>query len=112
MPYNSQGGGHRSQPYGNNNSRGGGRGGRGGRGGGGGGLNRNFNDITHTYEERPSWVGLPQFEKCFYREHEETSQLTEVVVEAFRSSHQMTLSGVNIPRPILKVCENIFLIFL
>ncbi|KAJ3337335.1 ATP-dependent RNA helicase dbp2, partial [Kappamyces sp. JEL0680] len=101
-------GGHRNQPYANR-GRGGFRGGRGGRGGFNGPA-RAFNDITHVYEENPSWLGIPAFEKwygrlsnsSFYQEHPETTKLDEATVDKFRADHQMTLSGVNIPRPILK----------
>lgn len=97
----------RFQPYSRGGS--GGRGGRGGRGRGGGrgGFQSRgggfSNDIQHHYEENPVWTQdkLFPFEKCFYVEHEETKKLSEVDVQAFKNEHQLTLTGANIPKPLL-----------
>ncbi|KAJ3260241.1 hypothetical protein HK103_000876 [Boothiomyces macroporosus] len=98
QPYSNSG---RNNSYGSRGSYGRGRGnGRGGFGGG----NRQFNDVQHVYEENPVWnsENCPPFEKKFYVEHEETAKLTESEIDQFRREHQMTLTGSNIPRPIMK----------
>jgi ATP-dependent RNA helicase DDX5/DBP2 len=107
---------YRSAPYGNSRggssggSRGGGfRGGRGGRGGSRGGSSggRSFNnDVNFEYQENPVFNNQQPFEKNFYVEHEETAKLDLAKVEEFRKTHQMTLDGKNIPRPIMKFAHS------
>ncbi|TGZ62142.1 hypothetical protein CRM22_007596 [Opisthorchis felineus] len=55
----------------------------------------------------PKWnlADLPKFEKCFYVEHPATTARPEPEVQAFRTEYKMTLSGPNIPRPVLSFGE-------
>ncbi|KAG5450918.1 putative ATP-dependent RNA helicase ddx5 [Clonorchis sinensis] len=55
----------------------------------------------------PKWnlADLPKFEKCFYIEHPATTARPEPEVQAFRTEYKMTLSGPNIPRPVLSFGE-------
>lgn len=50
----------------------------------------------------PDWsrVDLPQFQKNFYQEHPEVQALSEQNVLAWRSKHEMIVTGNNIPRPV------------
>ncbi|VDP24788.1 unnamed protein product [Echinostoma caproni] len=55
----------------------------------------------------PKWnlEELPKFQKCFYQEHPMSASRPESEVTAFRMLHKMTLSGTNIPRPVLSFEE-------
>ncbi|XP_065175751.1 uncharacterized protein LOC135805613 [Sycon ciliatum] len=82
--------------YGGGNSRGFGGGGGGGRGGQPGSTLR-----------KPRWdlSRLPRFEKDFYREHPDVANRTQMEVDTYRRSKELTLNGRNIPRPIQQFRE-------
>jgi ATP-dependent RNA helicase DDX5/DBP2 len=43
---------------------------------------------------------LPRFEKNFYQENATVTNRSQADVDAFRSKHEMTLYGPNIPKPV------------
>ncbi|KAJ3194198.1 ATP-dependent RNA helicase dbp2 [Entophlyctis luteolus] len=51
---------------------------------------------------------LPRFEKNFYREHPNVTARTDAEIAAFRNEHQMTLTGNDIPRPVVSFDEITF----
>ncbi|KAH8860279.1 putative ATP-dependent RNA helicase DDX5 [Schistosoma japonicum] len=55
----------------------------------------------------PDWKSteLPKFEKKFYQEHPLSASRPEVEVEAFRKKYKMSLSGRDVPRPVLSFNE-------
>ncbi|KAF5395954.1 DEAD-box ATP-dependent RNA helicase [Paragonimus heterotremus] len=55
----------------------------------------------------PKWnlAELPKFEKCFYVEHPVSVARSDSEINAFRATHKMTLSGSNIPRPVMSFGE-------
>jgi superfamily II DNA/RNA helicase len=68
---------------------------------------QHFNDVSFTFQENPVWTAdkLFEFKLNFYVEHPDTAQLTEKEVQEFREKNQMTLTGKNIPRPVLKFSQ-------
>ncbi|RTG87681.1 ATP-dependent RNA helicase DDX5/DBP2 [Schistosoma bovis] len=55
----------------------------------------------------PDWKSseLPKFEKKFYQEHPLSASRSEAEVEAFRKKYKMSLSGRDVPRPVLSFNE-------
>jgi len=55
----------------------------------------------------PEWElsTLEPFKKNFYKEHPKVSARSESKVEAYRTKHNITVSGNNVPRPIQKFKE-------
>lgn len=43
---------------------------------------------------------LPKFEKSFYKESADVADRSSAEVDAFRSKHQMTIAGNNVPKPV------------
>lgn len=93
--------------------RGGGRGGRGGFGGGrgggygggsgfGGGFGGDRMGNLGDNLEHQEWdlSNMPKFEKNFYQEAPEVANRSEEDVRRFRETHQMTIYGSNIPKPV------------
>ncbi|KAJ9055510.1 ATP-dependent RNA helicase dbp2, variant 3 [Entomophthora muscae] len=94
-----RGGGYGGSSGGFGSSRGGGRGGsRGGPGGSGG----KWDDGARL--SKPTWnmSELPVFEKNFYQEHPEITNMAPYEVESYRSAKEMTVIGSNIPRPVMR----------
>merc|ERR550532_543572 len=50
----------------------------------------------------PDWsrVDLPQFQKNFYQVHPQVNALSEQDVQAWRTKHEMLVTGNNVPRPV------------
>ncbi|KAJ2433271.1 ATP-dependent RNA helicase dbp2, partial [Coemansia sp. RSA 2424] len=94
-------GGH-SGGYGGGGSYSGG-GGRGGFGGGGGRFSRSEPQEL----VKPNWnaTELPRFEKNFYKEAAVVTARSRQEVEEYRETHQMTVTGNNIPNPITSFAE-------
>ncbi|KAI9009493.1 P-loop containing nucleoside triphosphate hydrolase protein [Gaertneriomyces semiglobifer] len=99
------GGAKRFDPYarGGNRRGGGGGGGYGGSSGGGGGGRFN-NDINHVYNPNPTFHDLKPFKRDFSAtvDLETLDMMTETDVRAYRKEHNMTLTGSNIPKPMLE----------
>ncbi|KAJ3268149.1 hypothetical protein HK104_005460, partial [Borealophlyctis nickersoniae] len=86
------GGGQRFKPY----SRPGGR-------GGASSASRHNNDIVHVYEKFPKFANLQPFRSDFSASLDTAAleAMTEKEVKDYRAQHSMTLTGNNIPRPML-----------
>ncbi|KAJ3036508.1 hypothetical protein HK097_003823, partial [Rhizophlyctis rosea] len=93
----------RFNPY-SRNEKSGGYGNRngGGYGGGGGGGNYN-NDVFHQYEQFPKFDTLTPFRSDFSDalNMEVLGKMTQKEVMDYRKTHNMTLTGKDIPNPIL-----------
>ncbi|KAJ3149947.1 hypothetical protein HDU89_003403 [Geranomyces variabilis] len=89
--------GGRFNPYG-----GGGGGGRGGGGGFGGGGRAG--DVHHVYERNPVFTNLTPFRRDFSATLDVATlnAMPESEVQAYRKEHGMTLTGKDIPKPMLK----------
>ncbi|KAJ9055513.1 putative ATP-dependent RNA helicase ddx5 [Entomophthora muscae] len=105
----SSGGGYsrddRSHGSSRDSGRGGGYGGSsrgGGRGGSRGGSGGKWDDGARL--AKPTWnmSELPIFEKNFYQEHPEITNMAPYEVESYRSAKEMTVIGSDIPRPVLR----------
>ncbi|KAJ3221652.1 hypothetical protein HK099_003276 [Clydaea vesicula] len=90
-------GNNRYQPYGRGGST----------RGGATGSTRFSMDVNHKYEENPVFTDLKEFKKNFYKESE-ADKLTSAEVQKFRVEHGMTLTGQNIPNPLLSFENNQF----
>lgn len=99
-------GGGRGGGGGRYNDRGGGYGDRGG--GYGGGRGSKSNDLQTL--RKPKWDlnQLPKFEKNFYREHPVVQQRSEEEAEQYRRSHDLTVSGRNVPKATINFEETSF----
>ncbi|KAH6940943.1 hypothetical protein HPB50_010569 [Hyalomma asiaticum] len=55
----------------------------------------------------PGWnkVGLPVFQKDLYREHVATAQRSAIMVDDYRKANEITVSGRDVPKPILNLDE-------
>ena len=53
-------------------------------------------------------VALVEFQKDFYQEHENVARLSAAAVEAFRTKHEITISGQGVPNPIMSFEESCF----
>ncbi|KTW31285.1 DEAD-box ATP-dependent RNA helicase DBP2 [Pneumocystis jirovecii RU7] len=66
--------------------------------------NKNFGRRSRFDEKlkKPHWdlSSLPKFEKNFYKPHPNVEKMTEQQVEEFRRKGQVTVQGVNIPKPV------------
>jgi len=84
---------------GGSSSRGGGRGGS-SRGGGRGGYKKEYSGPGATLR-KPRWDmdELPKFEKNFYKEHPNVQARSQLDVDEFRNSKEITVCGRNVPRP-------------
>ncbi|KAI9095799.1 Ddx5 protein [Phlyctochytrium arcticum] len=104
---NGSSGGGRFQPYGRSGGGGGGGGygGGGGRGGGRGGFSGGgrAGDINHVYERNPVFSNLSAFRRDFSETLDQTilNAMSDAKVAAFRKEHGMTLTGKDIPKPML-----------
>lgn len=104
---------------------GGGRGGRGGgRGGGGGSFGSSFrgggggsfgkkdklNNQPGQFLRKPKWDidSLPKFKKEFYREHPNVQNRSLQEVDAYRQHCELTVSGRNVPKPVVAFEEASF----
>ncbi|KAJ9069383.1 putative ATP-dependent RNA helicase ddx5 [Entomophthora muscae] len=108
----SNGGGYsrddRSHGSSRDSGRGGGYGGSSGgyggssRGGSRGGSGGKWDDGARL--AKPTWnmSELPIFEKNFYQEHPEITNMAPYEVESYRSAKEMTVIGSDIPRPVLR----------
>lgn len=81
---------------------GGGRGGYGG-GGRGGGFSQPRELVAPNWDEE--LPNLAPFEKNFYVEHETVAQRSDQEIAEFRKTHQMTITGQAIPKPITSFDE-------
>ncbi|KAG5513970.1 hypothetical protein PMAC_000592 [Pneumocystis sp. 'macacae'] len=67
--------------------------------------NRNFGRRSRFDEKlrKPHWdlSVLPKFEKNFYKPHPNVEKMTEQQVEEFRRKGEVTVQGINIPKPAL-----------
>ena len=68
-------------------------------GGGGGGRSNELGQGLRAIEWDLS--KLSHFEKNFYHEHPAVTALTDSEIDAWRAKHQITLHGLNIPKPVL-----------
>lgn len=88
--------------YGGGNSYRGGYGGGNGYGGGSGGLGSSL--------RAPVWQeeNLPAFEKNFYKEHPAVQARSAAEVEEFRKKHEITVTGNDVPNPVMAFEEATF----
>ncbi|QIW95693.1 hypothetical protein AMS68_001211 [Peltaster fructicola] len=94
---NGYGGGGNS--YGNGGSYGGGNSyGNGGSYGGGGDRMNNLG--AGLKQQEWDMATLPKFEKSFYKEDPAVAARSPQEVDAFRRSHNMTIAGRNVPKPV------------
>lgn len=84
---------------GGSSSRGGGRGGS-SRGGGRGGFKKEYSGPGASLR-KPRWdmESLPKFEKNFYKEHPNIQARSQLEVDEYRNSKEITVCGRNVPRP-------------
>jgi ATP-dependent RNA helicase DDX5/DBP2 len=93
------GGGRSNGFHGNGNGYGGGGGG-GGYGGGAGGGDRMSALGAGLKHQEWDVNTMPKFEKDFYKEHTDVATRSDAEVEVFRTKHQMTIAGSDVPRPV------------
>ncbi|KYK56655.1 ATP-dependent RNA helicase dbp-2 [Drechmeria coniospora] len=101
---NGYGGGGYGGGRGNGYSNGAGGGGYGG-GGYGGGFGGGGGDRMGALGaglQKQTWdlATLPKFEKSFYKESPEVANRSPAEVDEFRRKHQMTIHGVEVPKPV------------
>ncbi|KAI8916610.1 hypothetical protein PhCBS80983_g02470 [Powellomyces hirtus] len=91
--------GSRFNPYGGGRPSGGGGGGYGGGAGGG-----RAGDVQHNYERNPVFSNLTPFRRDFSAtlDTQVLDAMSDAEVHAFRKEHGMTLTGKDIPKPMLK----------
>lgn len=85
---------------------GGGGGGYGGGGRGGGGGGGKWDDKASRVS-KPKWdqIQLPKFEKNFYKEHPDIAARSEQEVVAYRTKHEITVAGRDVPKPCYTFAE-------
>ena len=100
-------GGSGGSRFGGGGSKFGGGGRDGGRFGGGGGK-KDFNGGANM--RRPNWdnVSLQPFNKNFYNPHPSVLNRSPYEVEEYRTKHEITMSGLDIPNPIERFEEGNF----
>ncbi|XP_078609759.1 putative ATP-dependent RNA helicase DDX17 [Branchiostoma floridae x Branchiostoma japonicum] len=100
--------------FGRGGDRGGGGGGRPGFGSGyniGGGSRPSLKGSQPGERLRkPKWdlSKLPRFEKNFYREHPNVSNMSQVAAEQYLSERQITVRGREVPKPVTTFAEGSF----
>ncbi|KAJ1867779.1 ATP-dependent RNA helicase dbp2 [Coemansia sp. RSA 989] len=90
--------------YGDSRGRSGYRGGGGSRGGYAGGR---FSRSEPQELVKPDWssISLPRFEKNFYVEPETVAARSQEDVDEYRKTHEMTVTGAGIPKPLTSFSE-------
>ncbi|XP_048487617.1 ATP-dependent RNA helicase dbp2 isoform X1 [Plutella xylostella] len=86
----------------------GGRGGRGGRDDRGGGFGKNDQPGGNLRKIRWDNVQLTPFQKNFYIPHDNTQRRSPAEIEAYRSQHQITVKGRDVPAPAIYFDEGGF----
>lgn len=100
-----RGGSDRDRDRGGFGGRGGRDGGFGGRMGGGGGRSKDM--MAGETLRKPHWdmSRLPRFERNFYKEDPSVTAKSDMEVQQWRASKEITIQGMNVPKPICRFEE-------
>ncbi|KAG9976460.1 P-loop containing nucleoside triphosphate hydrolase protein, partial [Aureobasidium melanogenum] len=90
----------RSYDGGRSGGYGGGQGGYGGGYGGGQGGDRMGQLGSGLKSQQWDMSTLPKFEKSFYKEAPSVAERSQAEVDEFRKTHQIAVSGKNVPKPV------------